>query len=380
MKRENGSGTLYRRGGKGPYYIKIEVAGKIIRKSTKTEDKAEALRQLEVYAKGHQLSDAERLAVVKVAIEERQLGASPTLDEAWTLYVKHPKNANQSADAQATDLGRWKAFTRWIHGYDGGPRCRINCRASHPEVKTLADVTQDIASEFIAAAKLTASACTVNRYTRVCDRVWTFAKARSNPWKDFGKVKGTHQQKRALSIEEVRRVIGSASGELRTLLTIGVYTGARLGDAVSMRWEKFDMERQTVRLKPHKTQYSSAIEIELPLHPDLVAALGTPKERGPVLPERSTWPRWKVDDEVQAHFARCGLDESIKPDGYKRAVAVVGFHSFRSTFISLMADAGAPLAMVQALVGHMSPELTQRYYRAETERARARVVALPAIS
>ena len=55
----------------------------------------------------------------------------------------------------------------------------------------------------------------------------------------------------------------------------------------------------------------------------------------------------------------------------------VGFHSLRSTFITAMANIGAPMAMVQAIVGHMSPEMSMHYYRVNAEAARARIAALP---
>ena len=39
-------------------------------------------------------------------------------------------------------------------------------------------------------AKKTASPSTVNRYIRVCSRVWEFAKAEQNPWLEFPFIRG----------------------------------------------------------------------------------------------------------------------------------------------------------------------------------------------
>ena len=55
----------------------------------------------------------------------------------------------------------------------------------------------------------------------------------------------------------------------------------------------------------------------------------------------------------------------------------MGFHSLRSTFVSMMVEAGVPLAIVRALVGHVDEEITLRYYRMEEERARAEIAKLP---
>ena len=42
-----------------------------------------------------------------------------------------------------------------------------------------------------------------------------------------------------------------------------------------------------------------------------------------------------------------------------RAVVEVGFHSLRHTFVSLCRAAGAPLSVVEAIVGHASPAMTR---------------------
>ncbi|MGN0851814.1 MAG: tyrosine-type recombinase/integrase [Kiritimatiellia bacterium] len=376
MKRTNGSGTLYRRTGSDIWYTRILIGGKWVRKSTGETDRAKAEKILDEYATGHDLPDDARLAAVEAILKARR-SHSPTFAEAWDLYTRHPKNADQSQGAQGIDLGRWRVFTRWAGGYQGGDRCRINQDAAHPEVERLEDVTQDIASEFVAWARGTVSPSTVNRYIRVCRRIWDFAKAERNPWVDFPHLKTDAQKRRRLTPEELTRLIESATGEMRTLFVIGAYTGLRLGDAAHVTWEQVDAAAGIIRLRPHKTIYSAGTWVHLPMHRVLSRQLGKPKKRGYVTPEMASWPQWKLSDAAQAHFEVCGLAERRKADGYKRHTAVVGFHSLRSTFVSLMVDAGVPLAIVRALVGHVDEEITLRYYRMEEERARAEIDKLP---
>ena len=45
----------------------------------------------------------------------------------------------------------------------------------------------------------------------------------------------------------------------------------------------------------------------------------------------------------------------------------------------MSANAGAPLAVVQSLVGHSSPTMTMHYYHGTTDAARAAVNALPSL-
>ena len=115
----------------------------------------------------------------------------------------------------------------------------------------------------------------------------------------------------------------------------------------------------------------------IPVHPALAKVVGRRQRSGFVTPGLAKLPEWALSNMVMRHFRRCGLEERERPDNFRRSVATVGFHSFRSTFITNMANIGAPMAMVQAIVGHMSPEMSMHYYRANAEAARAKIAALP---
>jgi integrase len=57
----------------------------------------------------------------------------------------------------------------------------------------------------------------------------------------------------------------------------------------------------------------------------------------------------------------------------------VGFHSLRHSFVSLCAKAGAPQHVVQRLVGHGSPAMTEHYTHLDDRQKQAAVQALPDI-
>jgi hypothetical protein len=99
---------------------------------------------------------------------------------------------------------------------------------------------------------------------------------------------------------------------------------------------------------------------------------------------------------VQAHFAANGVQTTREGTGFtrlekpgprgklwqhtgKRAVVEVGFHSLRHTFVSLCRQSGAPLAVVEAIVGHASPAMTRHYTHIGEAAARASVAALPSV-
>ena len=372
-RRANGAGTLYKRG--SVYYTKIKAGGKWVCQSTGTGDKEEARTILNKVSKGYGLTDAERLAAIEVAL--RRSGPSPDFATAWQRYVDAPANVSQTDGAQETDAGRWRFFLRWLHGYDGGPRCRINCEAAHPEVKKLSAVTPEIAAEFVRHAQGVSSPGTVNKYVRTFKRVWRLNGEEKTPWDSFRKIAESPHLRRALSDKEVGRLIEKATGELRVLFAVGAYTGLRMSDAAHVRWTDFDAKGQTLSIRPSKTMHTTGRTVAIPVHPALARIVGKRKRTGYVMPELAALPEWELSDRVTEHFKACGFEAGEKPDGYRRSVPVVGFHSLRSTFITNMANIGAPMAMVQAIVGHMSVEMSMHYYRANAEAARARIAALP---
>ena len=223
QRRANGAGTLYKRG--AVYYTKIKAGGKWVCQSTGTGDKEKARKILDGLAKGHELTAEQRLAAIEVAL--RRSGPSPDFDTAWQRYVNAPANVAQTDGAQETDAGRWRFFTRWLHGYDGGPRCRINREAAHPEVKKLSAVTPEIAAEFVRFAQGVSSPGTVNKYVRTFKRVWRLNGVADNPWAAFRKFKENNSKRRTFTREEVDMIIDRAEGEMKILFTIGAYTGLR---------------------------------------------------------------------------------------------------------------------------------------------------------
>jgi hypothetical protein len=60
--------------------------------------------------------------------------------------------------------------------------------------------------------------------------------------------------------------------------------------------------------------------------------------------------------------------------------AEVGFHSLRHSFVSLRREAGAPLSVVEAIVGHSNPAMTRVYTHTSEAAVGAAVAALPDIT
>ncbi len=68
-----------------------------------------------------------------------------------------------------------------------------------------------------------------------------------------------------------------------------------------------------------------------------------------------------VSYRVKKFLEGLGIQTTRVPEGRTRAISVKDLHSCRHTFCYYAGMAGIPLAVVQSIVGHMSPEMTKHY-------------------
>ena len=88
---------------------------------------------------------------------------------------------------------------------------------------------------------------------------------------------------------------------------------------------------------------------------------------------------WEIDDGLRRIFKRANITMSVRMDGRNRRSVLASFHSLRHTFVSLSANAGVPLAVVQSIVGHSSTAMTRHYYHENEAALRRAVESIPAI-
>lgn len=313
------------------------------------------------------------------------------ISRAWSEFLASPNRPDSGDSTLRQYEFQWSAFADWI-------------KAKQGETTTLRDVTKELAEEYAGQlnhGRLSPSTCNkhLNLLTLVFRVLKHKAKLTNNPWEEIQRKRVVTHSRRELTIDELKSVCQGATGELRTLFAIGIYSGLRLGDCATLRWAEVDLPRNMIRRIPNKTARRNPRPVIVPIHPVLQQRLAeTPaNERGEyVQPEIASLYQKRSDlvtDMVQNHFKSCGINlhkpgtgedskSTIGKDGKpgttknrKRAVIEVGFHSLRHTFVSLCRESNAPLAVVESIVGHSSPAMT-RHYTHVGELAAGRAVAL----
>lgn len=189
---------------------------------------------------------------------------------------------------------------------------------------------------------------------------------------------------------EVRMMVDAAEGEWRTLILLGYYTGARLGDCVQMAWsgerrqgrlqEGVDLTAGTLTFWVHKSRKLTVT----PLHPELQERLerlaSTDEASRYILPgmaDQRSGGRHGLSEAFKAIMRKAGLDvETVKGTGV-RNVSRRTFHALRHSFTSALANAGVAPELRMKLTGHKSEVIHAGYTHHEIETLRAAVGKLP---
>jgi len=398
--RANGHGTL-EKSRTGIYLARWMANGKRFSRSTGTRDRRQAEKRLEEFTAPFRL-ESERRTLETVA--QRIEGVSAEI-RAWeeqrpALRLEYAfeayRNSTSRPDAGARTLagyeGYFNGFKEWIE-------------TNRPNVTEARAVTAADAEAYAAQFLETHSPGTFNKHLTFLKCLWRElidgddtraedadrperlkAKIVDNPWIRIRTRKHMPHSRRELTVEELAKVCAAASGEMRLLLALGIYTGLRLGDCVLLEWGNVDLVRGVVSVVPKKTARRTGKRVVVPLHRVLAGMLEEiPKRRrtGYLLPELASAYRRHgslVTGRVRRLFESCGIKTGKADKKTERKIVDVGFHSLRHTFVSLSANAGAPMAVVQSLVGHGSPAMTRHYFHESEGALRKVVAALPDVS
>ncbi len=397
-RRSKGAGTLERHG--RTWRAVWVVDGQVFRRSTGTADRREAEKVLAELVAPYRLKlEADKDAGAAKRADKRgmtvaadalaALSRSKTvaagrlrvpLSGAWEAFNGSLSRRSVSRNVNRIYGNRWGVFMAWM-------------KENRPALTGLADVDAETARAFMREIRGRSSAKTFNDYRALLAQVWKVLDADAglegfNPWREIVPMDKNTHPRRELTAEELARVVGPLEGEWRVLFAIGIYTGLRLGDAVKLTWGAVDLVRGFIQWTPHKTAKHGTV-VRIPLFPALASILAeipATKRRGFVLPELAELfdtHEKAVNYRIRRIFEEAGIKTqgetgraNPKTETTRKAVEV-GFHSLRHTFVSLCANAGVPLHIVQAIVGHSNAAMTAHYFHVSDDALRGAVAALP---
>jgi len=152
-----------------------------------------------------------------------------------------------------------------------------------------------------------------------------------------------------LGRDEVARMIeATANPKHRNMLMLLYYAGMRLGEAVGVRWEDVDFERELLHVKHAKGGKERVVF----LHPKLKEALKPRDDQTGLvfMSQRGRkYSKRTVENIVGNAAAKAGIAKNVTP------------HTLRHSFATHLLEGGADIRYIQHLLGHKDLKTTQVY-------------------
>jgi integrase len=190
-----------------------------------------------------------------------------------------------------------------------------------------------------------------------------------------------HSEREVFTHEEVQKLANAApSLDWQTLILLGYFTGARLGDCVHMRWENIDADKGLIVYEQQKT----GRKVEMPMHYQIMKHLkylstfGTNGFLCPKLASKGPGGKHGLSESFKRIVKNAGLDLMVVKGKGIRNFSKRTFHSLRHSFNSALANAGVAEEVRMKLTGHASSPMNQKYTHLQLATLKNAVKALPA--
>ena len=200
-------------------------------------------------------------------------------------------------------------------------------------------------------------------------------------------------ERRAFTLDELKRVLEACDDEWRSLVLFGFYTGGRLGDLAALTWQNIDLARGELRYESQKTGRTVILPLAKPLraHIEGLPAGDDPSqplhprsfkvttEQGRVGTLSNAFHRILVSAGLAKHRTH-EKDMRKKGRSGHRKRSEVSFHALRHTAVTLLKMAGVGEAVAMDLVGHESAEISRHYTHVDHDTKLDAVNRLPVLT
>jgi integrase len=201
---------------------------------------------------------------------------------------------------------------------------------------------------------------------------------------DLLKTKRDSSPKEPFSRGEVSALLKHAEGDWYGAIILAVTSGQRLGDITNLRYSSLDLKGRTALIQTQKT----GEQVTVMLQPDFMIWIeGRPIGIGmaPIFPSlvcKKINGAHGLSQQFRKIMETAEITEKVtKAKGSKgRTRNSKGFHSFRHTFTSNLANAGVSAEIRQVLSGHRDPKVHAKYTHLDQETMREAAAKLPRLN
>jgi integrase len=244
-------------------------------------------------------------------------------------------------------------------------RCHI--QAKHPAIRYLSQITSKMVLEWLRGLENQKySPATYNDkmhlLKRFFEKIGPEAGIMRNPFAGIPSKDCATIHHQPFTQEELNKILTHATGAIRSIFLVGMCTGMRLGDCCQVKWDDVDLQGGFLTVTTSKTGEVA----EIPLFPILREEI-----------ERQRRVSKYIFTEAAALYQKhnCGISWRIRkvftaadietkqecPDRVQDAT-LKGFHSLRTTWITMALSAGVPMELVRRVTGHSTVEVVLKHY------------------
>lgn len=164
------------------------------------------------------------------------------------------------------------------------------------------------------------------------------------------------QRDRLCEPEELEGLLAEANPKLGLVITLGYYTGMRLGEITSLRWDQIDLDRRVITLDAADTKTNEPRRV--PLAVEAVDELKAYPRRidGRLLDVAST-SMSPLFSRLVRKLAKAARKQDPKSEMYQD----LRLHDLRHTAATHLRRAGADIFTIAKITGHKSIEMLRRY-------------------
>ena len=240
---------------------------------------------------------------------------------------------------------------------------------------------------------------TVNKALKIVRGAWARAfkdgVLRENVFARLDLVKHTRADRRAFTLEEVKRILAAASAEWRGRVLFGFYTGQRLGDIARLTWQNVDVAAEEIRLVTTKTKRPMIIPMPPPFLRYVLTLPASDNPATPIFPSAAEAAVSTLSRQFGELLASIGLaraperrketgtvkhEKTGKGRDARRATGGVSFHCLRHTTTSALKSAGVNNAIAMELIGHDSEAVSRTYTHLDAGALKDAVAKLPDVT
>jgi integrase len=198
------------------------------------------------------------------------------------------------------------------------------------------------------------------------------------------------RRKQPFSVEQVKALLSEAKGDWHGLIKVAFYTGARLENCANLRFRNLDYSEPPVIVFENYSKHGD--EHRVPMHAalkDYLLSLKVPKTKTgdvflfPSLAERRVANLSKQFRKIMeaARIENWKVREGVRGKGKSAArdVWALGFHSFRRTHVSVLANAGVSEEQRMAITAHATRDIHKGYTHHQLSQLRKAVSVLPRV-